>query len=204
MLKLARYALLRCDRHRGPMAGNNIRPKRDETYIVATAKRYKQEVPWTDPTAVEISFRINLCFNNQREAVARLYDVLQVERHRGRFTVLRQIYFAEDGRKTPAEIAQELRVTSANITYLVKGLEEDGLVRRVAVESDKRTRRIELTEAGLEFCRQIVPSMPELYGEFCEGFSNEEKAQFNDLLIRYSNNAARVPGPSKYPPKPTT
>src|SRR5687768_15868961 len=89
--------------------------KRDEAYILTTAARYKDEFPWIDPVAVEVCLRISLCNNNQRAAVARLYELLGLERHSGRFTVLRQIYFAEDGRKTPAELAQELRVTSANI-----------------------------------------------------------------------------------------
>src|SRR5207245_1319184 len=106
--------------------------------------------------------RIGLCNTNQRAAVSRLYDLLGLERRGGRYMVLRQIYFAEGGRKTPADIASELKVTSANITYLVKGLVQDGLVRRAQADSDRRTRHVELTDAGVELCRQVVPAIPDL------------------------------------------
>lgn len=53
------------------------------------------------------------------------------------------------GPRTLGELAAAEEVTPPTMTRIVSGLEEAGLVRRVAVPGDKRAVRIEATEAGL-------------------------------------------------------
>jgi DNA-binding MarR family transcriptional regulator len=55
---------------------------------------------------------------------------------------------------TLSELAERLSCVRSNITQLVDRLESDGLVRRVADPSDRRSIRAELTELGKE--RQVA------------------------------------------------
>ena len=51
---------------------------------------------------------------------------------------------------TLSELASKLSCVRSNITQLVDRLEADGLVRRIADPSDRRSIRAELTPLGLE------------------------------------------------------
>jgi DNA-binding MarR family transcriptional regulator len=57
---------------------------------------------------------------------------------------------------TLSELAEKLSCVRSNITQLVDRLEADGLVRRVADPSDRRSVRAELTDLGKE--RQVAGS----------------------------------------------
>ena len=68
-----------------------------------------------------------------------------------RFDVLAALHRAEradgDG-LTMSELSGTLRVSNGNVTGIVARLVEDGLVRREAVEGDRRSSRVRLTEEG--------------------------------------------------------
>jgi DNA-binding MarR family transcriptional regulator len=53
-------------------------------------------------------------------------------------------------------LSEDLGVTARNVTALVDGLEEEGLVRRVPHPTDRRATMIELTETGAEFACQMA------------------------------------------------
>ncbi|HKY97065.1 MAG TPA: MarR family transcriptional regulator, partial [Gemmatimonadaceae bacterium] len=55
---------------------------------------------------------------------------------------------------TLSDLAERLSCVRSNITQLVDRLESDGLVRRVADPSDRRSIRAELTDLGKE--RQVA------------------------------------------------
>jgi MarR family 2-MHQ and catechol resistance regulon transcriptional repressor len=82
-----------------------------------------------------------------------------------------------------------MQVTSANITFLVDGLEKAQLVRRVPSQTDRRTVYVELTEAGQLLTERLVPSMARFMARLMEGFSEEEKQTLSTLLGRMRRNA---------------
>lgn len=125
----------------------------------------------------------------QMAALGRLCDALGVSRTLGRHSVLRLLFFAPGRRLTQVEVAREMQVTSANITFLVDGLEKEGLVRRVPSLTDRRTVYVEITEAGVLFAERMLPSIARLMACMVEGFSTEEKRQLADLLERLRLNA---------------
>ncbi|HJZ55002.1 MAG TPA: MarR family transcriptional regulator [Gemmataceae bacterium] len=53
-------------------------------------------------------------------------------------------------------LSDELGVTPRNVTALVDGLEEEGLVRRVPHPTDRRATVVELTETGAEYGCQMA------------------------------------------------
>ena len=165
--------------------------RRDENYVRRTAARYKEEFEWADEDAIRVSVALNSCYNAERLALSRFYDTLGLARTAGRFTLLRALYFAEKRTMTPADIADQLMVTQANISYLLDGLEREELVVRAPDADDRRVVNVTLTEAGKAVCDKLVPAMPELLAGMAEGFTLKEKQQFLSYLLRYLANATK-------------
>jgi DNA-binding MarR family transcriptional regulator len=123
--------------------------------------------------------------------MGRLCDAMGFSRTLGRYQLLRILFFREEHRLTQVEVAAEMQVTSANVTFLVDGLEKAGLVRRVPSLTDRRTVYVELTEKGMAFAQRIVPALAEFMAAMLEDFSEDEKRQLALLLDRVRRNAER-------------
>jgi DNA-binding MarR family transcriptional regulator len=92
---------------------------------------------------------------------------------------------AEGGRMRRVDLAERLLLTASGVTRLLDGLESAGLVEKAACASDRRVSYAVLTEAGRDRLRAAsrshVAAVEEL---FAERYSEEELAQFVDLLGR--------------------
>jgi len=68
-----------------------------------------------------------------------------------------------------SELSEDLGVTPRNITALVDGLEEDGMVRRRPHPTDRRATFVELTAEGTDMCRvgfmEHVGAVSELFDD---------------------------------------
>jgi DNA-binding MarR family transcriptional regulator len=154
-----------------------------------SAKRYGNAYDWADVAAIEASLAVNSSYTAQMAAMTRLCTALGLNRTIGRHAVVRILYFAPDRRLTQFEIAAEMQVSSSNITFLVDGLEKEGLVRRVPHPTDRRTIYVELTEEGVPFAERIVPSLARFMAAMLAGFSGSEKQTLARLLDRFRRNA---------------
>lgn len=132
---------------------------------------------------------MNITHTSQMAALARLCDSVGVTRTVGRHALLRILYLSPNQRMMQVEVAKEMNVTSANITFLVDGLEKAELVRRVPSQTDRRTVYVELTEAGQLLTERLLPSMARFMSRLMEGFSDEEKHTLSGLLDRLRKNA---------------
>jgi DNA-binding MarR family transcriptional regulator len=75
-------------------------------------------------------------------------------------------------------LSDELGVTARNVTALVDGLEKEGLVRRVAHETDRRATVVELTREGAEFgCRMASGRLMEAIGALFRDLTSTEQRQ---------------------------
>ena len=108
-------------------------------------------------------------------ALARLCAALGINRTIGRHALIRLLHFAKGHRLTQFEIASEMQVTSSNVTFLVDGLEKEGLVQRLPHPTDRRTVHVQLTAEGETFAELIVPSMARFMAAMLDGFDEEEK-----------------------------
>lgn len=70
-----------------------------------------------------------------------------------RFEVLALLYFSRNESLPMGKIGARLQVHPTSVTSLVNRLADDGLVRRVAHPTDRRTTLVELTDEG----RSITP-----------------------------------------------
>jgi len=161
------------------------------SYASRAARDITGAFEWADAAAIEAIISINLTNSSQVAAMGRLCDSLGISRTIGRYQLLRILFFTPDHRLTQVEVAGEMQVTSANVTFLVDGLEKDELVRRVPSLTDRRTVYVELTDAGTAFAERIVPALARFLGDLTEGFSDQEKHALSHLLDRVRRNADR-------------
>jgi DNA-binding MarR family transcriptional regulator len=100
------------------------------------------------------------------------------------YSVLRDIYFSEHRMLSQAQIMRIRLVSSANVTKLIHGLEQAGLVRREVNPEDKRSTLVHLTESGLELCERLVPAISHDTDVLLDCFSDAELGILNELLAR--------------------
>jgi DNA-binding MarR family transcriptional regulator len=158
-------------------------------YAGRSADRYGAAYDWADTAAIEASLAVNNSYNAQMAALTRLCSSLGINRTIGRHALLRILHFAPSQRLTQFEVAAEMQVSSSNVTFLVDGLEKEGLVRRVPHPTDRRTVYVELSAEGKQFAGRIVPSMARFMSEMLSGFDEQEKQTLAVLLERVRRNA---------------
>jgi DNA-binding MarR family transcriptional regulator len=158
-------------------------------YAARSADLYAAAFDWADRPAIEASLTVNAAYNAQVGALSRLCSALGINRTVGRHALIRLLHFADAHRMTQFEIAAEMQVTSSNVTFLVDGLEKEGLVQRLPHPTDRRTVHVQLTPEGETFAELIVPSMARFMASMLDGFDDEEKRVFVGLLERFRRNA---------------
>lgn len=86
------------------------------------------------------------------------------------------------GPKIMSSISDELGVTRRNITALVDGLEEEGLVRRLPHPTDRRAIIIELTDEGARTMDTLYDRHRRAVAELFVGLSEEDRRELVRLL----------------------
>jgi MarR family 2-MHQ and catechol resistance regulon transcriptional repressor len=82
----------------------------------------------------------------------------------------------------PSELGDDLAVTRANISGLLRGLEKAGMVRREIDASDRRRVLVHLTPRGIETLRQAWPLYEEAIAGQFHALSPDEKRAMLSLL----------------------
>lgn len=89
------------------------------------------------------------------------------------------------------EIAAAMKVSTATIAIALKKLEKNGYINKITDEEDNRLNIIVITEKG----RNVVEMSRQLFDDIdstmFEGFSNEEKKNFINMLDRIEDNLLR-------------
>lgn len=166
--------------------------RRGADYVKKAAARYVERFPEADRLALEVSHAINACYNAKRAALARMYDGLGYGRAVGRSTLLHVLFFARSQPLSHSEIGNELQITPGSVTYLVDGLEKEGLVRRVVDPANRRTVYVELTEEGQQVAATLTPSIVDYADKISEGLTDSEKQTLVDLTLRCLDNALKA------------
>ena len=104
------------------------------------------------------------------------------------FAVLEVLY--NKGPQTLGEIRDRILVTGASTTYVVKRLEERGLVRRVAGADDQRTVIGELTQEGRALIADVFPDHVEQIRRLMSGLSASDKRAAAALLRKLTAGAS--------------
>ena len=89
---------------------------------------------------------------------------------------------------TMGELSEKINRDKSTTTVLVRKLEKDGFISGEADPTDKRSRIIFLAEKGKQFNKTARELSSELLGTFYKGFSEEEKNNFFQTLLRIKEN----------------
>lgn len=157
---------------------------------------YKDTYPWADLAALELNQRLAAAEAARRTAMVHRWSAIGLSKATGQYTVLRNLHFAAAHRMTQSEIGRRLNVTSSNVTRLIDGLEQDGLVHRIADTSDRRVTYVELTDAGRVMAERVVPAVLQFAMDVAKEFTPEELQTLLGLLARLQSHAERLDGES--------
>ena len=108
------------------------------------------------------------------------------------FAVLEVLY--HKGALPLGDIRDRILVTGASTTYVVKKLEERGLMRRRTSAEDQRVVFGELTTKGRALIDAVFPSHVDRLRELMACLSVSEKTAATRLLRRLSQYARRTTG----------
>ena len=108
------------------------------------------------------------------------------------FAVLEVLY--HKGALPLGEIRDRILVTGASTTYVVKKLEERGLMRRRPCSEDQRIVFGELTPKGRALINEVFPAHVDRLRQVMAGLSVPEKRAAARLLRRLSQHARRATG----------
>ena len=86
------------------------------------------------------------------------------------------------------DLAQKINRDKSTTTVLVRKLEKEGLVKCENGENDKRSRLVSLTEKGKQFNQITHEISTELLQTFYNGFTEEEKSTFFQMLLKIQKN----------------
>jgi DNA-binding MarR family transcriptional regulator len=161
-----------------------------EAVLHSLARRYHEELPDTDPEAVEAMLALLRTIRVHRTAVTRQLESMDLDMAMtgARYTLLMTLHFARENLMAQNEISRELNVSRTNITNLIDGLERDGLVQRVPNPADRRVSYAKLTELGSALCEKLMPRMTEVMTSATRDFTPEERSQFKEFLYRAQRN----------------
>ena len=108
------------------------------------------------------------------------------------FAVLEVLY--HKGSLPLGEIRDRILVTGASTTYVVKKLEERGLVRRRTSAEDQRVVFGELTPKGRALMDTVFPAHVDRLRHVTAGLSASEKRAASQLLRRLSHQVRQATG----------
>jgi DNA-binding MarR family transcriptional regulator len=100
-------------------------------------------------------------------------------------------------------LAEHLHADPSTVSRHVAALVEEGLVRRVADESDGRATRLIVTEAGLAALDQLGRDRAAVLERVTTGWTGDDLSTFTGLLGRFLDDlAAALPGDAAAAPAP--
>lgn len=108
--------------------------------------------------------------------------------HRSQHRILMYLSRRSDSVTTQKDIAANFQISAAAVAVSVRKLEAEGLITRIADESDNRSNIISLTEKGLSIVHRTKALINTLDDAMFEGFDEDEIAQFSAYLSRLCDN----------------
>lgn len=90
------------------------------------------------------------------------------------------------------EIARLKNVGKASVTKALKILEDDGFIKRVADEKDKRNTICFLSEKGEEIADELLRVKSNVESEIFEGFTDKDKNMFYNYLSKLYKNSEKI------------
>lgn len=86
------------------------------------------------------------------------------------------------------DIARGCHIEPASITVILKGMESKGYIERKMLNGDRRSLYVFITEKGEKYINYLNEKFEIVENTALKNFDENEKQQFNDLLMRVYEN----------------
>lgn len=95
------------------------------------------------------------------------------------------------GECTQKEIENFLEVSHPTVVGIVSRMEQNGFVTCRIDDSDRRNKLVKLTDRSVEVGKSMLRSLKEQEKATFEGFTDEERRQLDEYLLRIYDNLSR-------------
>ena len=147
---------------------------------------------YTDGSRPEIEFRFSRLLILAARRWSTFIDEAIREKTgqpRARWQTLAALAFS-DGPIATIELAERMAMQWPSLIRTLDGLEREGLVERRINPADKRSRRVTITDKGLDVFREVKAVLDPTRAGLLEGFSDEELRTAERLLDRFFTRIA--------------
>lgn len=113
---------------------------------------------------------------------------------RSQWWVLLHLSLCEGGTMMQTNLAHTLEIGKVTLGSLVDKLERHGYVRRIPDAHDRRAKHIEMTDAGGRLLDSIKQRAAELNVEMMAGITDQEMADFEQILDKMKKRLQKMDG----------
>ena len=101
--------------------------------------------------------------------------------------VLNVLFYAKEG-VTQTEICRRTFLSKQTVNLIIKNLSADGYVTVTEVRENKRSKLVQMTEAGRSYCEKVVRHITWAEDTAMSMFTPEEQKQLIDLSRTFTKN----------------
>ncbi|PCD02649.1 MarR family transcriptional regulator [Sphingomonas spermidinifaciens] len=148
-----------------------------------------------------LPYRLSLASNTVSSAIATVYQSL----FGLRVPEWRLVCVLAEGKgMTQQALGVRTQMDKVTVSRAAIALAERGLVERVPNPGDQRSRVLNLTDSGRELYAVVAPKALEMERALFAGFSEAERTQLRDMLIRVEQAVSAIaPAAMDHPGGPT-
>ena len=129
----------------------------------------------------ELLFQIHRLYHIRMSEVVKALEIsprqIPILKHLYRFCTMNQ-----------RELAEKIGISTASIALMLKKMEDNGLIEKKTVPTDRRYYSVSLTEKGKATVEQLRTIRKSLDVITVSGFSEEEKTLLRSLLLSVRSN----------------
>lgn len=163
------------------------RPPSLERYDAA--RRLMARVPGANPKAIDTCLCLWRFSEEMSASFEAFYAAHRLSSARGH--VLAQLLESERG-LTPAQLAERAGTTPSSMTGVLRSLEREGLVRRKAMSTDRRSQCVLLTAAGRRRVEALLPLMAKRLADLAGALRPSERKAMLSGSRRLSERARAI------------
>ena len=130
--------------------------------------------------------KLNHMMNRNITAYVRMLGIDEVSVTNG--WIIRYLYENRDRDIFQKDIEKRFSIGRSTVTNTIQLMEKKGYIRRDAVESDARLKKVVLTEQGMELHNSMRKVSKELDERTLEGISDEELRTFFEVIEKLEKN----------------
>ena len=145
--------------------------------------------------ANDLKFDNFLSFVYTSELVNRYLDIelRKFGINRTQMSIL-HIIIARGGILTPTELSRRITRSKHATTKAVDSLEELGLTRSARTKSDRRLRRVSVTEKGLDLVEKTMSLRHKIGSQAMQCLDHQEAKALQDILTRFRQHVVQLMG----------